>query len=98
MSRFNVEEAGAKRKCHKCGEVIKAGERCLTFSKGAGRYCVTGNLCKECIRESLDLIEGNVLTGVCRKCGKRLCSGDDGHYCSNKKCTAYDIDILKYDI
>lgn len=33
----------------------------------------------------------------CKKCGQILSNSDYGFYCSNKKCSLYNIDILAYD-
>jgi len=47
--RFRLEIASGTRICNPCGGKIRNEEKCLSFSKGSGRYCVRGNVCKKCL-------------------------------------------------
>ncbi|OGS23238.1 MAG: hypothetical protein A2252_09135 [Elusimicrobia bacterium RIFOXYA2_FULL_39_19] len=48
-NRFVMETAGGARICNPCGRKIRMGENCLAFSKGSGRYSVSGNVCRQCL-------------------------------------------------
>jgi len=54
--RFHVETACSIRVCNPCGGKIRNGEKCLVFSKGSGRYRVSGNVCRKCLIKIVEKI------------------------------------------
>jgi recombinational DNA repair protein RecR len=46
----------------------------------------------EQMREKRDALK------TCKYCNQEMSTSDDGFYCSNKKCSNFDVDVLAIDV
>lgn len=82
MSTIIVERAKKQRKCHRCGDKIKGGERCLHIATHGYPHGVTLNVCGNCMMDigELMIMSEDTYVKLEKEAGINGKSTDSTHY------------------